>query len=124
MLAEINPPARADAVLYNPATAPYASHMVRAIEEAANSIGGADGIDMPSALAVLRLIVNLNLVRGWKRPTFTDITIPPRYRGDGGNPKICRASFGVATWSPNTSMILAAFSTSAALLGAILPFSR
>src|SRR5580692_11649335 len=25
------------------------------------------------------------------------------------SPRICRASFGVATWSPNTSMILAAF---------------
>ena len=40
------------------------------------------------------------------------------------NPRICRASTGVATWSPRTSMILAAFSTSAALLGASLPFSR
>src|SRR5580700_8596930 len=57
-------------------------------------------------------------------PTLTDITTPARYRGGGCNPRICRASFGVATWSPNTSMILPAFSTSAALLGAILPFSR
>jgi hypothetical protein len=53
-----------------------------------------------------------------------DITKPPRYREGGCNPRIFRASFGVATWSPKTSMILAAISTSAALLGAILPFSR
>jgi hypothetical protein len=41
----------------------------------------------------------------------------------GAIPSICRASFGVATMSPRISMILAAFSTSAALLGASLPFS-
>src|SRR5215217_3680896 len=40
------------------------------------------------------------------------------------SPRICRASAGVATWSPNTSTIFAAFSTRAALLGASLPFSR
>jgi putative ABC transport system substrate-binding protein len=39
MLAEINPPATTVAVLYNPETAPYAGHMVQAMEEAAKSIG-------------------------------------------------------------------------------------
>jgi putative tryptophan/tyrosine transport system substrate-binding protein len=39
MLVEINPPARTVAVLYNPETAPYASRMVQAIEQAAKSIG-------------------------------------------------------------------------------------
>jgi nitrate/nitrite transporter NarK len=39
-------------------------------------------------------------------------------------PRIARASSGVATTSPRTSTILTAFSTSAALLGASLPFSR
>jgi putative tryptophan/tyrosine transport system substrate-binding protein len=36
---EIMPPATSVAVLYNPATAPYASRMVRAMENAAKSIG-------------------------------------------------------------------------------------
>ena len=39
MLAEINPPATTVAVIYNPEIAPYASHMVQAMEEAAKSIG-------------------------------------------------------------------------------------
>jgi putative tryptophan/tyrosine transport system substrate-binding protein len=39
MLAELTPPARTVAVIYNPETAPYAGHMVRAVEEAAKSIG-------------------------------------------------------------------------------------
>jgi putative ABC transport system substrate-binding protein len=39
MLTEITPPATAVAILYNPATAPYGSRMVRAMEDAAKSIG-------------------------------------------------------------------------------------
>ena len=39
MLTQITPPATAVAVLYNPATAPYASRMVRAMEDSAKSIG-------------------------------------------------------------------------------------
>src|SRR5260370_35828170 len=39
-------------------------------------------------------------------------------------PRISRASAGLATVSPRMSTIRAAFSTSAALLGASLPFSR
>jgi putative ABC transport system substrate-binding protein len=39
MLTEITPPTTAVAILYNPATAPYASRMVRAMEDAAKSIG-------------------------------------------------------------------------------------
>src|SRR5262249_16936444 len=39
MLTEIRPPTTAVAILYNPATAPYASRMVRAMEDAAKSIG-------------------------------------------------------------------------------------
>jgi putative ABC transport system substrate-binding protein len=39
MLTEISPPATIVAVLYNPETAPYASRMLRAIDDAARSIG-------------------------------------------------------------------------------------
>src|SRR5262249_44828309 len=39
-------------------------------------------------------------------------------------PSMLRASVGVATWSPRISTILAAFSTSAALLGASWPRPR
>jgi putative ABC transport system substrate-binding protein len=39
MLTQITPPASSVAILYNPATAPYASRMVRAMEDAARSIG-------------------------------------------------------------------------------------
>jgi putative ABC transport system substrate-binding protein len=39
ILTEITPPAATVAILYNPATAPYASRMVRAMEDAAKSIG-------------------------------------------------------------------------------------
>jgi putative ABC transport system substrate-binding protein len=39
MLTQITPPASSVAILYNPATAPYASRMVRAMEDAAKSIG-------------------------------------------------------------------------------------
>ena len=39
MLAEITPPVTTVAVLYNPATAPYGSRMVRAMEDAGKSIG-------------------------------------------------------------------------------------
>ena len=39
MLAEIAPPATIVAVLYNPETAPYASRMLRALNDAAGSIG-------------------------------------------------------------------------------------
>jgi putative tryptophan/tyrosine transport system substrate-binding protein len=39
MLTEITPPAAIVAVLYNPATAPYGSRMVQAIEDGAKSIG-------------------------------------------------------------------------------------
>ena len=40
------------------------------------------------------------------------------------SPRMCRASAGVARSSPKTSMIFAALSTSAALLGASLPLAR
>jgi putative ABC transport system substrate-binding protein len=39
MLTEISPPATTVAVIYNPETAPYANHMVQAMEAAARSIG-------------------------------------------------------------------------------------
>jgi putative tryptophan/tyrosine transport system substrate-binding protein len=39
MFTAITPPAVSVAILYNPATAPYASRMVRAMEDAAKSIG-------------------------------------------------------------------------------------
>src|SRR5258708_11923077 len=39
MLTEITPPATAVAILHQPATAPYGSRMVRAMQDAANSIG-------------------------------------------------------------------------------------
>jgi len=39
MLTELSPPATTVAVIYNPETAPYANHMVQAMEEAAKSIG-------------------------------------------------------------------------------------
>jgi putative tryptophan/tyrosine transport system substrate-binding protein len=39
MLTEITPPATTVAVLYNPATAPYGSRMVRTMEDSAKSIG-------------------------------------------------------------------------------------
>ena len=39
MLTEITPPATTVAILYNPETAPYASQMVRTMEDAAKSIG-------------------------------------------------------------------------------------
>src|SRR5262249_50419171 len=39
-------------------------------------------------------------------------------------PRICRASAAVATWSPRISTMRAAFSTSAALLGASWPLPR
>jgi putative ABC transport system substrate-binding protein len=39
MLTEITPPASTVAILYNPETAPYASRMVRVMEDAAKSIG-------------------------------------------------------------------------------------
>jgi putative tryptophan/tyrosine transport system substrate-binding protein len=39
MLTEITPPARTVAVLYNPKTAPYASRMLRTMNDAAKSIG-------------------------------------------------------------------------------------
>jgi putative ABC transport system substrate-binding protein len=39
MFTEITPPARTVAVLYSPETAPFASRMVRAMEEAAKSAG-------------------------------------------------------------------------------------
>jgi putative ABC transport system substrate-binding protein len=39
MLTEISPPATTVAVIYNPETAPYANHMVQAMEDAAKSIG-------------------------------------------------------------------------------------
>jgi putative tryptophan/tyrosine transport system substrate-binding protein len=39
MLTEITPAPKTVAVLYNPSTAPYGAHMVRAVEEAATSIG-------------------------------------------------------------------------------------
>jgi putative tryptophan/tyrosine transport system substrate-binding protein len=39
MLTDITPPASTIAILYNPATAPYGGRMVRAMEDAAKSIG-------------------------------------------------------------------------------------
>src|SRR5258706_11811213 len=39
MTTQISPPAASVAILYHPATAPYASRMVRAMEDAAKSIG-------------------------------------------------------------------------------------
>jgi ABC-type uncharacterized transport system substrate-binding protein len=39
MLTKITPPARTVAILYNPETAPYASRMVRVMEDVAKSIG-------------------------------------------------------------------------------------
>jgi putative tryptophan/tyrosine transport system substrate-binding protein len=39
MLTEFSPPVTTVAVIYNPETAPYANHMVQAMEEAAKSIG-------------------------------------------------------------------------------------
>jgi putative tryptophan/tyrosine transport system substrate-binding protein len=39
MLTELSPPATTVGVIYNPETAPYANHMVQAMEEAAKSIG-------------------------------------------------------------------------------------
>jgi putative tryptophan/tyrosine transport system substrate-binding protein len=39
MLTEINPPAATVAVLYNPESAPYAGRMVRAMDDAAKSLG-------------------------------------------------------------------------------------
>jgi putative ABC transport system substrate-binding protein len=39
MFTEITPPAATVALLYNPATAPYASHMLQAMENGAKSIG-------------------------------------------------------------------------------------
>jgi hypothetical protein len=52
-------------------------------------------------------------------PTAAGRPAPCRYL-----PSICRASAGVATLSPSSSMIRAAFSTSAALLGASWPLAR
>jgi putative tryptophan/tyrosine transport system substrate-binding protein len=60
MFTEITPPARTVAILYNPETAPYASRMVRVMEDAAKSIGVAvrdtpchDDIGIEAVMAAL-----------------------------------------------------------------------
>ena len=60
MFTEITPPASTVALLYNPATAPYASHMLQAMENGAKSIGVAvrdapchDDTDIEAVMATL-----------------------------------------------------------------------